>query len=52
MEVGTESERTSTNMGKCESNREERGNKVVGNLAPSVFRPLATEGLHLKNYQL
>jgi hypothetical protein len=26
--------------------------KVVGNLASSVFRPLATEGLHFKNYQL
>jgi hypothetical protein len=26
--------------------------EVVGNLAPSVFRPLAIEGLHFKNYQL
>jgi hypothetical protein len=26
--------------------------KVVGNLVPSVFRPLLTEGLHYKNYQL
>ncbi len=26
--------------------------EVVGNLAPGVFRPLATEGLHFKNDQL
>jgi hypothetical protein len=26
--------------------------EVVGNLAPTVFRPLATEELHFKNYQL
>jgi hypothetical protein len=24
--------------------------EVVGNLAPTIFRLLATEGLHLKNY--
>jgi hypothetical protein len=26
--------------------------EVVGNLVPSVFPHLATEGLHFKNYQL
>jgi hypothetical protein len=30
----------------------ENGAMVVCNLAPTVFRPLVTEGLHLKNYQL
>jgi hypothetical protein len=26
--------------------------EVVGNLAPTIFLPLATKGLYFKNYQL
>jgi hypothetical protein len=40
---------TQTNPGSI---RENGTIKVVANLAPSVFLPLATDVLHFKNYQL
>jgi hypothetical protein len=50
---------TQENLHKnCNSNRmqiwvvENGAIEVVFKLAPIVFRPLATEGLHFKNYQL